>query len=52
MSPHPGALPSDTPGPTDPLSVTRLNELYMLQEQAVSDRLEAEGRGWDGVFAG
>ncbi|KAL8950657.1 MAG: hypothetical protein Q9222_003316 [Ikaeria aurantiellina] len=46
----PGALPSDTPGPTSPLSVSEINEQYIQQNQNISNRLEAD-RGYDSVFA-
>jgi len=51
--PHgpPGALSSDMPGPTEPIPVNRMNEMYMQQKQSVNDRLEADGRGYDSVFA-
>lgn len=47
----PGALAPDTPGPTEPLPVSRMNDMYMQQQQSRHDRLEAEGRGYDSVFA-
>ena len=47
----PGALSHDTPGPTDPVTVSRLNEMYMQQKQSVDNRLEAESRGYDSVFS-
>jgi hypothetical protein len=47
----PGALQPGTPGPTDPIPVNRMNEMYMAQNQGVSDRLEADGRGYNSVFA-
>ena len=39
------------PGPTDPVAVQRLNEMYMAQRQGVSDRLETDGRGYNSVFS-
>ena len=39
------------PGPTEAMSVNRINELYMQQRQGVNDRLEADGRGFDSVFS-
>ena len=47
----PGALGPDTPTSTDPMPVSRLNELYMQQQQAVDSRLETDGRGFDSVFS-
>ena len=47
----PGARPPGTAGPLDAIPVSRMNEMYMQQSQAVSDRLEADSRGYDSVFA-
>ena len=47
----PGALSPDMPGPTESIPVHRINEMYMQQKQSVNDRLEADGRGYDSVFA-
>ena len=47
----PGALPPDAPGATEALPVSRLNDLHMQKNQAVSDRLEADSRGYDNVFS-
>ncbi|KAI9729327.1 MAG: hypothetical protein M1834_006998 [Cirrosporium novae-zelandiae] len=47
----PGSVPADTPTPIDPLSVNRLNETYVDNRQEIANRLEAEGRGYDSVFA-
>ena len=47
----PGALNPDTPGPTDALPVSRINEIYMQQKQGVDSRLEVDARGFDSVFA-
>ncbi|KAI9791708.1 MAG: hypothetical protein M1816_003518 [Peltula sp. TS41687] len=47
----PGVLPADTPGVTESVPVNRLNEMYMAQRQAVSDRLEADFRGYHSVFS-
>ena len=47
----PGALSPDTPGPTDAMPVSRINEVYMQQKQAIDSRLEVDGRGFDSVFA-
>ena len=47
----PGALGPDTPTAIDPLPVSRLNELYMQQQQGVASRLETDGRGFDSVFS-
>lgn len=44
-------MPAGAPGPIDALSVTRLNEMYMQQNQNAHDRLEADSRGYDNVFA-
>jgi hypothetical protein len=33
------------------MPVNRMNEMYMQQQQAQHDRLEADGRGYDSVFA-
>ncbi len=51
--PHgpPGALSTDTPGPIEAIPVRRMNDMYMHQKQGVNDRLEADGRGYDSVFA-
>lgn len=46
----PGALFPGAPGPTDPMSINQMNEIYMQQRQGVSDRLEAD-RGYDTVFS-
>jgi hypothetical protein len=47
----PGALDPDAPGPADALPVEQINEMYMAKNQMISDRLEAEGRGYDSIFA-
>ncbi|KAI9817244.1 MAG: hypothetical protein M1827_001357 [Pycnora praestabilis] len=47
----PGAMGPDMPGPIESIPVDRMNEMYMQQNQAVNDRLEADGRGYDSVFA-
>ncbi|MCJ1464572.1 hypothetical protein MMC07_003185 [Pseudocyphellaria aurata] len=47
----PGARSPGAPGPIDALSVNRMNEMYMHQNQGVSDRLEADSRGYDSVFS-
>lgn len=47
----PGARSPGAPGPIDAIPVQRMNEMYMQQNQAVSDRLEADARGYDSVFA-
>ena len=47
----PGALSADTPGPTETLPVSILNEMFMQNNQGVSDRLEADSRGYDTVFS-
>lgn len=47
----PGSLDPGMPGPTDPVAVQRLNEMYMAQRQGVSDRLETDGRGYNSVFS-
>lgn len=51
--PHgpPGALSPGAPGPTDPIPVNQLNDMYMQQHQDVSNRLEADGRGYGNVFS-
>lgn len=51
--PHgpPGARSPGAPGPIEALPVSRMNEMYMHQNQAVSDRLEADSRGYDSVFS-
>ena len=41
----------DAPGPTETLPVNILNEMYMQKNQGVSDRLEADSRGFDSVFS-
>lgn len=33
------------------MSVNRMNEMYMQQNQSVNDRLEADARGYDNVFS-
>lgn len=47
----PGAMSADAPGPTESMPINRMNEMYMQQKQGVSDRLEADGRGYDSVFS-
>lgn len=47
----PGALPADLPGPTDSLPAATLNELHAAARQARENRLAAESRGFDSVFA-
>ena len=47
----PGALSPDTPTITESIPVSRLNEMYMTQRQTVSDRLEADSRGYHSVFS-
>ncbi len=47
----PGARSPGEPGPIEPMSVNRMNEVYMQQNQAVNDRLEADARGYDSVFS-
>lgn len=47
----PGARSPGAPGPIDALSVNRMNEIYMQQNQSVNDRLEADARGYDSVFS-
>lgn len=47
----PGAIAPGAPGPIDALPVNRMNEMYMQQHQNVSDRLEADARGYDSVFS-
>lgn len=47
----PGALPTDLPGPLDPLSVERMNMVSLATRQGLKDRLEAESRGHDSVFS-
>lgn len=47
----PGALAPGAPGPTDALQVHQLNDMYMQQQQGVSNRLEADSRGYDTVFS-
>lgn len=47
----PGALLPNTPGPTEALSVSQINEEYIRKEQNVRDRLEAESRGYESVFS-
>ena len=46
----PGALSPDMPGPTEPLSIARINEHYHNQRQAIDNRVEAEHRGYETVF--
>ncbi|MCJ1459335.1 hypothetical protein MMC28_009712 [Mycoblastus sanguinarius] len=45
----PGALPPGAPGPTDPIPVNQMNEMYHMQGH--NDRLEADARGYDSVFS-
>ena len=47
----PGARSPGEPGPIDPLSVNRMNEMYLQRNQAANDRLEADSRGYDSVFS-
>ena len=47
----PGARSPGAPGPIDALPVTRVNEIYMQQKQNVTNRLEADARGYDSVFS-
>ena len=47
----PGALSPDQPGTTETLPVDRMNEMYVQQQQDVSNRLEADGRGYESVFS-
>ena len=47
----PGALSSATPGPTQGLDPDQMNKAFVSQKQAISDRLEAESKGYDSVFA-
>ena len=47
----PGVLSPGAPGPTDPMAISQMNEIYMQQRQGVSDRLEADSRGYDSVFS-
>ncbi|MCJ1326722.1 hypothetical protein MMC10_003387 [Thelotrema lepadinum] len=47
----PGAFSSTTPGPTQGLSPDDMNKAFVAQNQAISDRLEAESKGYDSVFA-
>lgn len=47
----PGARSPGAPGPIDAIPVPRMNDLYMHQTQAISDRLEADSRGYDAVFS-
>ena len=49
-STSPGAPPADLPGPLEPMSVEMMNEVAASERQARHDRMEAESRGWDGVF--
>jgi len=39
------------PDPTEPVPVARLNEMYMAAKDGILDRLEADGRGFTGVYA-
>ncbi|CAF9906349.1 MAG: hypothetical protein ALECFALPRED_002207 [Alectoria fallacina] len=47
----PGAFSPGVPGPADPIPVNQMNEIYMQQQQEVSNRLEADGRGYGSVFS-
>ena len=47
----PGALSPGAPGPTDPIPVNQLNDMYMQQQQDISNRLEADGRGYGNLFS-
>ncbi|KAL6713939.1 hypothetical protein ACLMJK_008433 [Lecanora helva] len=47
----PGAIPPGAPGPAEPIPVNQLNEMYLQQQQSVSDRLEADSRGHDTIFS-
>ncbi|KAI9825643.1 MAG: hypothetical protein M1832_000987 [Thelocarpon impressellum] len=48
---QPGAMEQDMAGPNDSVSVNRMNEMYVVQKQGASDRLEADGRGYNSVFS-
>ena len=47
----PGARSPGAAGPLEAVPVNRINEMYLQQTQAISDRLEAHSRGYDSVFA-
>ena len=47
----PGAPEPDAPTPTQAMSGEQINEQYIAHRQRLDDRLEAESRGFDTVFA-
>ena len=47
----PGAIPPEDAGAAKAAPVSQLNEDYQRHEQNVHDRLEAESRGYDSIFA-
>lgn len=47
----PGAIPPENAGIAKAAPVSQLNEEYQRREQVIHDRLEAESRGYDSVFA-
>jgi len=51
FSTTPGVPNPDMPGMLEPLSVELINERDASDRQARKDRLEAESRGWDGIYA-
>jgi len=57
--PQPGQIPQGAPGaipggsdPTEPMSVDRLNQMYMAAKDGRMDRLEADSRAYHSVYAG
>ena len=47
----PGAYAPGMPGPTETVQVPQMNEMFMQQQQARNDRLEADSRGYETVFS-
>jgi hypothetical protein len=49
--PMPGAFAEGTPGPVSTVNVQMRNELDEGEMQSRMDRMAAESRGWDGIYA-
>lgn len=47
----PGALSGNFPGPLDALPVDKQNDFFHTEKQARFNRLEAESKGFDSIFA-
>jgi hypothetical protein len=48
---QPGALSPNHPGATAPVSVGRMNEVYLNNRDPRDTRLEVDARGYEGVFS-